>query len=87
MPFKTVLPGNNAPLSSGELRARFKSLSEIITSLPTSPALLDSISHNTARLVARVSPLNLKISDPPTQREVEIVVQKLNDLIEALRRS
>jgi hypothetical protein len=86
MPFKSVLPGNNAPLSSGELRDRFNALNETIASLPSSPALRDSITHNTAKLVAKVAPLNLKVSDPPSQREVEIIVQKLNDLIEALKR-
>jgi hypothetical protein len=77
--------GKYAPLSSSELRDRFKALNESIASLPASPALLDSIAHSTARLVGKVAPLNLKDSDPPTRREVEIIVQKLNDLIEALK--
>ena len=87
MPPNNTLPGNNAPLSSSELRERFKALNDVITSLPNSPSLAHSVAHNTARLVAKVAPLQLKVSEPPAKREIEVIVQKLNELIEALKRA
>lgn len=86
MPFNSGLPRNNAPVSSGELRDRFKFLNEAIAKLPTSPALLSSITHHAAGPVVSVTPLKLKVSDPPTQSEVEAICDKLNELIAALRR-
>jgi hypothetical protein len=33
-----------------------------------------------------VDPLNLPVSDPPTQGEVQLILDKLNELIGALHR-
>jgi len=87
MPFNHGLPRNNAPVSSAELRDRFKVLDEAITKLPSSPALLSSITNHAAGPVAAVAPLQLRISDPPTHQEVAAILHKLNDLIVALRRA
>jgi hypothetical protein len=47
--------------------------------------LTDEIA-NTAQNPINLSPLNLPISDPPTQSEVEAIVTKLNELLTALQR-
>lgn len=85
MPFNSGMPRNNAPVSSGELRDRFKVLNEAIAKLPTSPALVNLIASHSAAPVT-TTPLKLAISNPPTQKEVEAILYKLNDLIMALRR-
>jgi hypothetical protein len=87
MPFNPGLPRNTAPVSSAELRDRFNVLNEAITRLPNSPALLSMITSHSAGPVGAVAPLQLRISDPPTQKEVEAILHKLNDLIVALRRA
>lgn len=86
MPFNAGLPRNNAPVSSGELRDRFKVLNEAIAKLPTSPALINSIAHHAAGPVVSVTPLRQSVSNPPTRDEVEAIRDKLNELIAALRR-
>jgi hypothetical protein len=47
--------------------------------------LTDEIA-TTAQNPTAISPLNLPISDPPTQSEVEAIVTQLNDLLLALQR-
>jgi hypothetical protein len=47
--------------------------------------LTDEIA-TTAQNPTAISPLNLPISDPPTQSEVEAIVTQLNDLLTALQR-
>ena len=47
--------------------------------------LTDEIA-TTAQNPINLSPLNLPISDPPTQSEVEAIVTQLNDLLTALQR-
>jgi hypothetical protein len=47
---------------------------------------LDDAIAGTANNVNGVDELNLPISDPPTQGEVQQVLDKLNELISALHR-
>ena len=51
----------------------------------TTQQLTDSIA-NTAQNPTTLSPLNIAISDPPTQSEVEAILTQLNDLLTALQR-
>jgi hypothetical protein len=48
--------------------------------------LADAIA-GTANNVNAIEPMNLSVSDPPTQAEVQAVVDKLNELINALKRA
>jgi len=51
-----------------------------------SQAALDAAIAGTAVNPAALSPLSLTISDPPTQAEVVAVLDKLNELIGAVKR-
>ena len=55
----------------------------------TSQAMIDAISAaipGTPSNVNTIAPLSLTVSNPPTQTEMQAVVDKLNDLIAALKR-
>ena len=46
-----------------------------------------AIQEETAALPASVSPLELTISDPPTQEEVQNIANKLDELLHVLKRA
>ena len=47
----------------------------------------DNVLANSSNQSNEVPPLDMAVSDPPTQWEVEQIVSKLNELIQALRRT
>ncbi len=79
MPFDPSLPANGSPLSSAEMRSQFIGLFDAIGGLDheTSISALDPVA---------VEPLNLTISNPPTQAQVEALRDKINELLAALHR-
>lgn len=89
MPFDPTKPAPNSPIVSAELRDQFNSLNADIQSRATPSQVLDaqataiaSSSNNSNG----VGTLDFGISDPPTQSEVQTMLDKINELINALRR-
>jgi hypothetical protein len=80
MPFDPTKPANNSPASSAEMRSQLTGLNDNITN-----AVNAAISGTSANSNG-VSTLNLIISDPPQQWELQQVSDKLDELINALRR-
>lgn len=66
-------------VESQVLRDQFNALNDRITDV-------DDIASNSARNPEHVQPLNLPISNPPTQAQVEAIRDKLNELRAALFR-
>ena len=86
MAFNANLPQANSPISSAELRDQFNGLKELVDQCVT-PQVLDQTIHNeTACSIGPTAQLNLTVSDPPTQAEMQAVVDKLNELIDCLHR-
>jgi hypothetical protein len=73
MPFDPTKPVNNSPLSSAEMREQLGSLFTFITT-------------DTARNPLAIAPLAFGISDPPTQVEVQAIYDKVNEILDALKR-
>lgn len=69
------LPADEALASAAELRGQFQGLQ----------VLIDEAKEHTHEAIAGISPLDLEISDPPTQDEVTQVKDRLNELIAALK--
>jgi hypothetical protein len=65
-----TLPADHSPLSSGEMRNQFQAIS----------GMFDDVR---GRLMA-VTPLGLTVSNPPTQADVQAIVDKLDELINTL---
>jgi len=85
MAFNATLPQTNAPIASAELRAQFTGLKTLIDAVPTSSVMSDAILAQITTLLSGVSPLNLTISNPPTQAQVQAVANRLDLLINTLK--
>ena len=86
MPFDPTLPAANSPISSQELRNQFTALQAEIDDRPDFGNLSQAIQEQTAGNVSELDNLPLIVSDPPTRAQVQEIVDKLNDLMTALKR-
>lgn len=89
MPFDPALPANNSPVSSAELRDQFNGLRDdcvLNDNLETSIRATIAYSETALNLTPPFTRLELTVSDPPTQAEVQAIADKLDALIDALRR-
>ncbi len=87
MAFNAALPANNSPVASAELRAQFTGLKDLVDERPTVAEVNDAILTQAAGSTAGMELLSILISDPPTQYEVQQVLDKLNSLIAVLNRA
>lgn len=85
MPFDPTKPANNSPISSAELRSQYISLNDDIQTRATNASLEGSI-NGTSSNSNSVATLGMSISDPPAQSEVQAISDKLDELINSLRR-
>ncbi len=83
--FDPTKPAANGPVSSGELRGQFNALKALIDDCVTQSQEGADIA-GTALNVPGIDLLGITVSDPPTQAEVQSIVDKLNDLIGGLKR-
>ena len=95
MPFDPTLPADHSPLSSAEMRNQLNGLRDelddrcdsVADSRPDEARVGELITEQAAGIVGpAVSPLTLTVSDPPTQAEVQAIVDAYNLLLGALRR-
>src|SRR6188768_104942 len=97
MPFDPAKPATNSPLSSAEMRAQFNSLKDEIDDLPTNAQVNDAVTGaittattnaaaNSSANTNAVNLLGFTVSDPPTQSDVQALLEKVNEFINAARR-
>ena len=86
MPFDPDLPANNSPISSSELRDQFNGLKEELETFCVPLAQYQTDYEDTARNPVTVARLDMAVSDPPTQAEVQAIADKIDELIDALKR-
>jgi len=86
MAYDPSLPANNAPVVSAELRSQFAGLKELIDASATPDTVQTAINNQTAGECRLVPILNLAVSDPPTQADVQAIADKLAELMAYLRR-
>jgi hypothetical protein len=92
MAYDPNLPAHGAPIVSQELRDQFNGLNDNITNvagqvgnLPTVDEMLDTITAQSARNVDSLGTLTLTISNPPTQAQLQAVVNAHNSLVLGLK--
>lgn len=85
MPFDPSQPANNSPNSSAVMRSPLTSLNADIQTRATNASLEGSI-NGTSSNSNSVETLGMAVSDPPTQGEVQTIADKIDELINALRR-
>lgn len=83
MPFDPLKPAAASPLSSAEMRAQLTALKALIDSQGAQLTAAIATTSANSNSVANVS---LSISNPPGQDEVQTLANKLDELINALRR-
>ena len=88
MPFNPSLPANNSPVSSSELRDQFSGLKDYVDDVANdlNMNINDAVVNQTAGNVSTIAELSLTVSNPPTQAQMQQVVDKLNQLIHKLKR-
>jgi hypothetical protein len=89
MPFDPAQPANNSALSSAAMRAQLTSLNTDIQTRTTAAQVNATVSGaigGTSANSNSVGTLGMSVSDPPTQSEVQQIADKLDELINALRR-
>ena len=85
MPFNPTKPATNSPNSSAEMRDQLTALNDDLQERATVAQLGGEIAGTSANSNA-VAVLSMGVSDPPTQAEVQALADKLDELINALRR-
>jgi hypothetical protein len=96
MPFDPAKPATNSPNSSAEMRAQLNALKDEIDDKPTTAQVNDAVAGaittattnaaaNSSANTNSVGLLGFTVSDPPTQSEMQQVLEKLNEFINAAR--
>jgi hypothetical protein len=86
MPYDPTKPQENTPLDAAEMRAQFAGLKEEIdTKVPNADldGIIVGLSSGPATAVGL---LQLTVSNPPTQAEVQAVADKIDELMSYLKR-
>jgi hypothetical protein len=86
MPFDPTLPVDHSQIVAAELRDQFNGLNDLITNSPSFDDVNNIITAQAAGNCNTVAALNLTVSNPPTQAQVQAIVTKLNELIAKLKR-
>ena len=102
MPFDPNLPQAGTEIDADQMRSQLNGLKDLIDAVPAGPPGpegpagpqgevsqqdLDDAINGTANNCDIVELLSTIISDPPTQYEVEEILNKVNELIQALYRN
>ncbi|MCX6899233.1 MAG: hypothetical protein NT105_11070 [Verrucomicrobia bacterium] len=90
MPFDPSFPPDNSELRASEFRGQFNGLNDKVEEKPTTQQVNDAIGsaiNGTPRNVDGIGTLDIVMSDPPTQGEVQLLLENYNALIRALRRN
>jgi hypothetical protein len=86
MAYDPTKPANNSPIVSAELRNQFAGLNDLIQDRVIYADLYDGITAGSAGPVLDVDFLTLTVSNPPTQAEMQTVVDKFNETLTKLKR-
>ena len=97
MPFDPNLPQPGTAVDAVEMRAQFNALKDEIDDLPTNAQVNDAVTGaittattnaaaNSSANTNAVNLLGFTVSDPPTQSEVQQILEKVNEHINAARR-
>jgi hypothetical protein len=90
MPFDPNWPPTNAEIESAPFRNQFNSLKAEVDQCPTQSdmdaTIMQRIIANSSGTCDDVDLLQLTVSDPPAQADVQSIADKLDDLLKHLQR-
>ena len=85
MSFDPNLPVDDSLATAAELRGQFAGLKTLIDAKLDLSAAQDAIAVNSANNVDTLDTLTLTISNPPTQAQVQAILNAFNSLVQALQ--
>ena len=85
MAFDPTKPVNSAPVIAAELRAQFNGLNDAIAQRATRSDIANAMAGTSANSNG-VATLGFTVNEPPTAGDLQTVLNKLDDLTNALRR-
>jgi len=86
MPYDPSLPADHARVVAAELRNQFTGLADQIDECITSAEMETEMFANTAGSLATVAKLNLTVSNPPTQAQLQAIADKIDEIITQAQR-
>ena len=86
MPFDPTKPVEGTPVDAAEMRGQLNGLKALNDAKPSMDQVNDAIAANSAGSVSDIEPLAIFASNPPTQLEVQTVINFLNDMLAAMKR-
>jgi hypothetical protein len=87
MAFDPTKPANNTPLDAAEMRSQFTALKTLIDGKTSASEVSGQIFTEAAGSCLAVSGLGMTVSNPPTQAQVQAIADKIDELIDTLRRA
>ncbi len=87
MPYDPTKPANNSPIVAVELRDQFAGLKDLIDTKVDDSALISILLANSAGPCPDFPYLNLAVSNPPTQAQVQAIADRLDELVTLLKRA
>ena len=87
MAYDPTKPATNSPISSAELRSQLTGLKALIDAKTDMNAVNNQIAIETAGTFSGVAYPNITISNPPTQAEVQAVLDLVFSILDAGRRA
>ena len=96
MPFDATLPADHTPVVATELRNQFNALKALVDDLQDQINGVNTqlqlrpdngaVEADTSGATLSVAHLNLTVSNPPTQTEMQAVADKLDEMLVGLHR-
>ena len=87
MPFNPTLPADHSPLVAAQMRSQLNGLNDLIAlNFTNATNYTNGVLAGTSSNSNGVATLGLSVSNPPQQSEVQAIADKLDELINALRR-
>jgi len=81
MAYDPNLPANNSPIVSAELRSQLAGLKELIDQKLSQPDAVQLISERAAGECSLVAELQMTVSNPPTQAQVQAIANRFDLLL------
>ena len=85
MPFDPNFPPDHQELDAAPFRDQFNALNDSLNQLPGSQAMCAAVANFAPCNVDQFPPLTLAVSNPPTQAEVQAILDAFNALVMSLR--
>jgi len=86
MAFDPTLPADHAQIVAAELRNQLNALNDALSAYSTTADMEQEIFANSAGNVATLAKLNMTVSNPPTQAQMQAIADKVDEFITLAQR-